>query len=179
VSNNFEQVSITLDTKYVSRVLKPNGKVKQSLLFTRTYRFNIPMDIVKGSQATEDSNRWAALGKQQLTALADQGIKQVTDMLAFDLSTEGRALSAQSNKGLKVTFKGKQYAGRELRKTDDFIWIQSGKNMAQSIQGYQPISGQPISGTPAPEVNIQVSTDAPATLNEAQNSEQKNKEVNN
>lgn len=167
ISSNFEQISITLNTNYVSRVLKPNGKVKQSILFFRSYRFHIPMDPKKGSHATEDSNRWAALGKEQLTALADQGIKQVTDMLAFDLSTEGRALSAQSNKGLKVTFKGKEYAGRELRKTDDFIWMQSGKNMAQSIQGYQPISGATVS--PAP---------APAAINTAQKSEQASQEVN-
>lgn len=166
ISSNFEQISITLNTNYVSRVLKPNGKVKQSILFFRSYRFHIPMDPKKGSHATEDSNRWAALGKEQLTALADQGIKQVTDMLAFDLSTEGRALSAQSNKGLKVTFKGKEYAGRELRKTDDFIWIQSGKNMAQSIQGYQPISGEPVSVAPTAETPKQTSTDNTAQKNE-------------
>ncbi len=150
ISNNFEQISLSMNVHYVVRTLKPNGKVKQSLIFTRLYRFNIPMDTVSGSMATEDSNRWAALGKQQLTDLADQSIKQVTDMLAFDFSTEGRALSAQSNKGLKATFKGKEYAGRTLRQTEDFIWVQTGKNMAQSIQGYQPISGLPASASAAP-----------------------------
>lgn len=150
ISNNFEQISLSMHVNYVSRVLKPNGKVKQSIIFTRLYRYNIPMDAISGSQATEDSNRWAALGKEQLTALADQSIKQVTDMLAFDFSSEGRALSEQSNKGIKVKFKGKEYAGKLVRQGDDFIWVQSGKAGAQTIQGYQPISGVPVSVSPAP-----------------------------
>lgn len=143
ISNNFETVSLTMTVQYLSSILKPNGKVKQNIVFSRIYKFNIPMDPIKGSLAEEDSNRWAALGSEQLIMLADQSIKQVTDMLAFDFSTEGRALSAQSNKGLNVTFKGKTYPGRVLRQTDDFIWVQSGKNWLQAINGYQPITGIP------------------------------------
>lgn len=151
ISNDFETVSLTMTVQYISTTLKPNGKTKQAYNFSRIYKFNIPMDPVKGSQATEDSNRWAELGSKQLMLLADQSIKQVTDMFAFDFSTEGRALSAQSNKGLKVTFKGNTYSGRELRRTEDFVWVQSGKDWAQTIQGYQPITGIPTEAINATE----------------------------
>ena len=157
VTQNFEQISITLDVKYVARVLKPNGSIGQSIIFSRIYRFNIPMDTISGSQATDDANRWVALGKEQLTVLANQSIKQVTDMLAFDFSTEGRALSVQSTQGLKVNFKGKVYKGRVLRQTEDYIWIQSGKDWTQTIQGYQPISGEPVSIPVEPAATEQVS----------------------
>ena len=83
ISNNFETVSLTMTVQYLSSTLKPNGKVKQNIVFSRIYKFNIPMDPIKGSLALDDSNRWAALGSEQLISLADQSIKQVTDMLAF------------------------------------------------------------------------------------------------
>jgi hypothetical protein len=143
MSSNFEQVSISMAVSYRARELKSNGKVKETYLFSRNYSFRIPMDKLPSSAATEDSQRWAALGKERLSALADQGIKQVTDMLAFDFSAEGRALSAQSNKGMSGTFKDKIYNGRILRQTEDYIWVQSGKNWMQTIQGIQPISGPP------------------------------------
>ena len=157
VTQNFEQISIALDVKYVARVLKPNGSIGQAMMFSRLYRFNIPMDAISGSMATDDANRWVALGKEQLTGLANHSIKQVTDMLAFDFSTEGRALSLQSNKGLKVNFKGKDYKGRVLRQTEDYIWIQSGKDWTQTIQGYQPISGNPADATVESAATEQVS----------------------
>ena len=144
MSSNFEQVSISMAVSYRARELKSNGKVKETYLFSRNYSFRIPMDKLPSSAATEDSQRWAALGKERLTALADQGVKQVTDMLAFDFSAEGRALAAQSNKGMSGTLKGKIYNGRVLRQTEDYIWVQSGKNWAQTIQGFQPISGPPL-----------------------------------
>ncbi len=144
MSSNFEQVSISMAVSYRARELKSNGKVKETYLFSRNYSFRIPMDKQPSSAATEDSQRWAALGKERLTALADQGVKQVTDMLAFDFSAEGRALAAQSNKGMSGTLKGKIYNGRVLRQTEDYIWVQSGKNWAQTIQGFQPISGPPL-----------------------------------
>jgi hypothetical protein len=143
MSSNFEQVSISMAVSYRARELKSNGKVKETYLFSRNYSFRIPMDKLPGSAASEDSQRWAALGKERLTALADQGIKQVTEMLAFDFSAEGRALSAQSNKGMSGTFKDKTYNGRILRQTEEYIWVQSGKNWMQTIQGIQPISGPP------------------------------------
>ena len=44
---------------------------------------------------------------------------------------------------MNVSFKGKTYPGRVLRQTDDFVWVQSGKNWSQVINGYQPITGIP------------------------------------
>lgn len=165
ISQNFEQVAINLDAKYVARALKPNGSIGQSIIFSRSYRFNIPMDAISGSQATADANRWVALGKEQLTELANQGIKQVTDMLAFDFSKEGRAVSLQSIKGQEINFKGKVYKGRVLRQTEDFIWVQSGKGRTQTIQGYQPITGKPFGTSIVPAITEQNSTEMSNEIN--------------
>ena len=156
IMNTFEQMSVSMRVQYLQRELKKNGKPKETYRFSRNYSFFIPMDKLTGGQATEDSVRWVGLGKDQLAALLDEGIKQVTEMFVYDFSAEGRALSLQPNNGMSGTLKGKKYAGRVLRQTEDFIWVQSGKKMYQTINGFQPITGVPA--TP-----VTVAVDAPAT----------------
>jgi hypothetical protein len=156
IMNTFEQMSVSMRVYYVQRELKKNGKPKETYLFNRNYSFLIPMDKLAGSQAAEDSMRWSGLGKDQLVALLDQGIKQVTEMFVYDFSPEGRALSLQPNKGMSGTLNGKKYVGRVLRQTEDFIWVQNGKKLYQTINGFQPITGVPAKPTA-------VATDAPVT----------------
>lgn len=150
LSNNFEAMSVSLNAQMVHREIKANGKPKVRARFGRNYVFNIPMQKVDGSNADEDAKRWIALGKPGLQTLVDRGIAQVTDMLVYDFSSEGRAESAKKvSGGEKASLNGRSFAGRQLRADSESVWTRIGNNWMQSITAYNPISGQPIAAVPS------------------------------
>lgn len=140
IASNFESITVSMQALYVERTVKDSGKIKESSIFSRNYSFELPLEVRQNSGADEDADRWVAIGKDGLAALLNQGVKQVSDMLAYDFSTEGRALAMQASSGKKTEFKGKQYKGTVLRETPDFIWVANGKSKARIIIGVQPVA---------------------------------------
>lgn len=150
LSNNFETMSVRLNARMDHREIKANGKPKVRARFSRSYVFNIPMEKVNGSNAEEDAKRWIALGKPGLQTLVDRGIEQVTDMLVYDFSSEGRAESAKKVRGgERASFNGRSYVGRQLRADSESVWTRVGNSWLQSITAYNPISGQPVAAMPS------------------------------
>ena len=136
IDSNFGTLSVSLLAQLVDRTLKPNGKVKTKVQFSRNYVFNFPL---AGALGDDNPQRWAGLGGERLGALLDQGIAQSTDMLVHDFSPAGRAESEQKVKREKATLKGATYAGRAIRQTEEWVWVRSGNGYLATLQGYQPV----------------------------------------
>lgn len=140
IASNFESITVSMQALYMQRTVKDSGKIKESSIFSRNYSFELPLQEKQGADADADADRWVAIGKDGLAALLNQGVGQIADMLAYDFSTEGRALAMQAAGGKKTEFKGKQYKGTVLRETPDYIWVANGKIKARSIIGVQPVA---------------------------------------
>lgn len=140
IASNFESITVSMQALYMQRSVKDSGKIKESSIFSRNYSFELPLQKIQSSSADQDADRWVAIGKEGLVALLNQGVKQVSDMLVYDFSAEGRALTAQGSTGKKTEFKGKQYKGTVLRETPEYIWVANGKSKARSIIGVQPVA---------------------------------------
>lgn len=152
IDSGFGSLSVSLLTQVVDRTVKPNGKVKTKILFSRNYAFRFPL---MGALGEDSPQRWAGMGATRLGALLDQGVNQATDMLVHDFSPAGRAEWAQKIKRESATVKGVTYPGRVVRQTDDWVWVRTGNAMVlATLQGYQPVDPN---ATPA------ASTDAAST----------------
>ncbi|CAA9337219.1 MAG: hypothetical protein AVDCRST_MAG71-2046 [uncultured Lysobacter sp.] len=136
IDSDFQQLSVTLTAQVVDRTVKPNGKVKTRYAFSRAYAFRFPLLADTG----ENLPRWIGAGGPHLAGLLDQGIEQTVDMLVYDFSAEGRAQWDQKIKRENVTLKGLMYAGLAVRKTDDWVWVRSGRNFMQTVHGYRPVT---------------------------------------
>ena len=139
IASDFESITVGMQALYIGRTVKDSGQIKQSSIFSRNYSFELPLQARQDSGADEDAERWVAIGKDGLVALLNQGVMQVSDMLAYDFSIEGRALAVQAPSVSKTEFKGKQYKGTVLRQTPDFIWVANGKSKTRNIIGVQPV----------------------------------------
>lgn len=127
-----------------SRERKSSGKYKVRSQFRRTYAFSFPID-----KPTKSAQPWVALGRAGLAAMMDQGITQVTDMIAYDFSDQGRSEWDRDNRKQFVRIKDHGYPGMPVRQEADFVWARTGKFDAQTLQGWQPLSGS-IAITPLP-----------------------------
>lgn len=161
VAGNFESMTVSMMAYYVQRTVKDSGKIKESIIFSRNYSFELPLSNIEGSGADEDADRWVAIGKDGLVALMNQGVKQVGEMLAYDFSTEGRNLAGIAKIGKTTQFKGKSYRGVLVREAPEYIWVASGKNKARSITGVQPVAEANATAVPAVDpATVQVMADA-------------------
>lgn len=152
IASNFESLTVSMQAYYVQRTVKDSGKIKESVVFSRNYSLELPLEKIQGSGADEDAVRWLAMGKDGLTALLDQGVRQVAEMLAYDFSTEGRAQLGNAKSGKSTQFHGKTYRGVVLRETPESIWVANGKNKSRSIIGVQPVMEPAAVPAPAPVV---------------------------
>ena len=157
IASNFESITVSMQALYMQRTVKDSGKIKESSIFSRNYSFEFPLQEMTGSNADADAGRWVAIGKDGITVLLNQGVTQIGEMLAYDFSTEGRALAMQATGGKKTEFKGKQYKGTVLRETPEFIWVANGKIKARSIIGVQPVADA------VPAVAAEVPAQTPAS----------------
>jgi len=160
IDSGFGTLSVSLLTQLVDRTVKPNGKVKTKILFSRDYAFRFPLT---GALSEDNPQRWAGMGAARLGALLDQGVNQATDMLVHDFSPAGRAEWGQKIKRESATVKGVTYPGRAVRQTDDWVWVRTGNAMViATLQGYQPVDPN---AAPAASVDAAAtaSASAPAT----------------
>ncbi|TDK23127.1 hypothetical protein E2F46_12245 [Luteimonas aestuarii] len=137
--NNFELLSVKLALQQVERSIRSNGKPRQKVLFTRTYAFNFPLSKIAGSGAEEDAARWLAFGEGPLASLLDLGIDQVTDMLVYDLSSEGRQEAGLPVRGHGGEVRGLSYGGRVVREHDDWIWLRAGPGAMRTLVAHSPV----------------------------------------
>lgn len=140
--NTFETMRVRMTVMLVDRERKPNGKVKERVRLLKTYTENFSISHLPGSYADQDAERWKSLGKDQLSALLDEGIDQITDMLVYDFSPAGRAESERKVKREKASLSGLTYPGRELRSGKDWVWVRTGWSQYSVINSYHPISSQ-------------------------------------
>lgn len=138
VDNKFENMVVRLDAQLVSREIKSNGKPKMRSRLASTYHFNFPIEKFDGETPEQTAARWTALGREPLSALLDTGIAQVTDMLAYDFSAEGRAERATPKRG-STTFKGQFFNGQQVRVGDAWVWSRMGKHSGDALHGYYPV----------------------------------------
>lgn len=140
IASNFESIKVSLQAYYLQRTVKDSGKIKESVIFSRNYSYELPLEKKQGSGADEDADRWVAIGKDGMATLIGIGIRQTADMLAYDFSIEGREQIANAKSGKTTQFYGKSYRGTVLRETPDYIWVANGKIKARSVIGVQPVA---------------------------------------
>lgn len=161
IDSDFEVLRVAMTVQFTDRSLKPNGKLKEVIRSARYYSFQFPMAHIGSNSPDQDAQRWLGMGKSKLQALLDQGITQVTDMVVYDFTAEGRLEAADSSKG-KV---------RQVRVNDDWYWARSGKN-GYMIRGDQRVGQGDNAATsvaataPAPSPAVAVAAD-PAPTNAA------------
>jgi hypothetical protein len=136
ITSNFEDLSVTVNAMWLDRSLKTNGKVKQKFHMMRTYAYRFPMEEVSGSGATEDSQRWVALGGAELSAMLDKGIDEVAAMVVYDLTPAGLAES-QDKKMRDVKMAGKVRRGRKVEVAPGQAWLRN----RFMLEGFHPIDG--------------------------------------
>jgi hypothetical protein len=131
---------------YVSQYrLQPgkNGKLGSKEVFGRQYDHSFVLKDAKAFKWEDNARRWAALGPERLHALALAGLEQVVQMFEYDLSEAGRAdaLEPPGNNrhrvGLAVSY------GRELRRTDEFIWVRGRGGAIHGIQSFDDAKPSP------------------------------------
>ena len=137
IDSGFAAMTVSLNTSIVDRTIKPNGKVKTKILFTRNYTMHLP--LAGPISEEENPQRWSGMGAARLGAVLDQAVVQVTDMLVHDFSAAGRAEWAQKIKRETATIKGISYPGRDVRHGDDWVWVRSGNGNYSTLQGYLPV----------------------------------------
>lgn len=151
MSYELEQLTVTLTASLIARTPKANGKYKAKSLFSRNYSFDFPMAPAAG-QGEQLMSQWRTLGNVGMSRLLDQGIDQVTDMLAYDFSPAGRAEWSMTGKGQVSTVAGRGYPGHQVRQGDGWVWVRLGKGWAQALQGHRPLDGAAIAALSAPAV---------------------------
>ncbi|TYT26385.1 hypothetical protein FZO89_09005 [Luteimonas viscosa] len=167
ILSSFEQLSVKVALSHVQRTARAGKKPKQKILFTRNYAFNFPLSTLAGDGADESAARWVAFGRQPLEALLDTGIDQVTDMLVYDLSTEGRDEAEQPIRGMSGTVGGQEFKGRVVREGDRWLWLRSGPGALRTLTGQHPVdetivAAMPVAAAPASPAEVGSDTPAPA-----------------
>lgn len=140
--NDFELLAVGLSASFVVREPRANGKPRTRSLFSRRYAYQFPLDDV-GLGADGDAGRWIAMGTPRLEAMLDRGIAHVADMLAYDLSAEGRVEAGEKVRRGSAQARGLQFNGRRLREGDGWVWVRSGNGTLQAVLGYEPVGDAP------------------------------------
>lgn len=153
LSYNLQNMYLSMNVQLVNRSVKPNGKFKDKWLWWRRYTFDFPLDPGHGTKADTNVRRWNAIGSAEMQRKLDLAVEQVTDMLVYDFSPEGRAegLRKVGRKELGK-FKDLTTFGRQLRSGEDWYWVRTGKGYLMSIRGVQPLKGDApwvVEGAPA------------------------------
>lgn len=167
IYNNFELMTVQMSVSSVNRTVKPDGKIKQKVVFFRNYVMQFPLDKIAGNNSLEDSQRWIALGKQGMAALLDAGVDQVVDMIVYDFSAQGRQESSVKAAHENADFHGKTYSGRKVRADPNWIWVRARGNVGlYGITGYYPLSGiasLPVAAPAAAPVAVPATTPPPGS----------------
>lgn len=139
VLSNFEQLTVKLALTHAERTARPGKKPKQKILFSRQYAYHFPLAPLDGHGPEENASRWESFGPDSLQSLLDTGIDQVTDMLVYDLSTEGRAEADLPIRGMSTTIAGHDFNGRAVRETERWVWLRAGPGALRTLVGQHPV----------------------------------------
>ena len=139
IDAKFENLVVQMHAHFIDRETKSNGKPKVRNRFSYAYHFNFPIDPIADEKPEQTAVRWSALGSAPLATLLDTGVTQVTDMLAYDFSAEGRAERATPKRG-STAFNGRVFNGQQVRTGKDWVWSRMGKHSGDALHGYYPVS---------------------------------------
>lgn len=154
-------LTVRIDATLENRERKRNGKYKVRPQFRHGYAFSFPI-----ANEAKTAQPWVDLGRAGLAQVLDQGVAQVTDMVAYDFSDAGRLEWDRDNRKQFVRLKDRGYPGMGIRQEADFVWVRTGKFDNQVVQGWQPLDG-PIAMAASAAASAPLApapaTDAPAT----------------
>ncbi len=149
------KLTVRIDATLENRERKGNGKYKFRSQFKHAYAFSFPI-----ANPAKTAQPWLDQGRAGLAALLDQGVAQVTDMIAYDFSDAGRAEWDRDNRKQFARVKDRGYPGLPIRQEADYVWVRTGKFDAQVVQGWQPLDA---SLAPAETAAAAVAAPAAAT----------------
>lgn len=174
IDAKFENLVVQVNAHLIDRETKSNGKPKVRNRLTYAYHFNFPIDQVDGEKPEQTAVRWSALGSAPLAMLLDTGVAQVTDMIVYDFSAEGRAERAVPKRG-STAFNGRMFNGQQVRTGKDWVWSRMGKHSGGALHGYYPVSPDAVrasvtaaaSPVPVDAVSVADAGAAPVSTTEA------------
>lgn len=117
IDGEFKMLTISLRAEVVDRSSKPSGKASAVPRAIHTYQY---VFTLLGERSADGMRDWQAFDASGLAALLDMGIAQVTDMLVYDFSVQGREMWAARPPAA---------VSREQARG----WIHSGKGLEQFI----------------------------------------------
>ncbi len=136
LNNDFTELRVKLFVQIIERRLRNNGtQFIDKARFNRIYSFSFQIE----DEGRDDNMQyWASLGENGMRAMADHGIEQVTDMLVYDFSPQGRREWRMTTLKKSARLKGRLYRGLPVRTTEDWVWVRTGTKQ-QGFEGYHPI----------------------------------------
>ena len=148
-SMDYEMTTLTVKivATLETRERKSNGKYKYRPQFKHTSALSFPI-----AQPNKTAQPWIALGKSSIVAMLEQGVAQVTDMMAYDFSDAGRAEWDRDNRKQYVHLKDRGFPGMGIRQEADYVWARTGKFDQQTVQGWYPVDGPVASPVVGPAV---------------------------
>lgn len=168
IQSDFEQLSVKVALSHVQRTARAGKKPKQKILFTRNYAFNFPLSPLEGDGTDETAARWVAFGRQPLEALLDTGIDQVTDMLVYDLSAEGRDEAGQPIRGLSGKVGGQEFNGRTVREGERWLWLRTGPGGLRTLVGQHPVDEGMVATMAVAASSVAAGSDTPVPAGSAE-----------
>ena len=139
MDSKFENLTVKLDAQRINRTLRSNGKPKVKLVDAFLYKYRFPIEHAPDNEPEQNALLWTQLGDGALPAMLDFGIVQVTDMVVYDFSSEGRAERLIPKRG-STAFGGKSFDGQQVRVGDHWVWTRMGKSYGNALHGYYPVS---------------------------------------
>jgi hypothetical protein len=132
---NFSELRTKLFVQIVERRLKGNGRISDNDSFNRTYSFAFQ---IEDEGHDENLRYWSGFQQSELEAMLEEGIAQVTDMIAYDFSPAGRHEWRANTLQKLARLKGRMYRGLPVSETPDWVWVRTGTKL-QGFEGYRPI----------------------------------------
>ena len=152
-------LTVNLVATLENRERKSSGKYKYKTQFRHTYAFSFPI-----AKSDKTAAPWVALGRDGLATLLDQGIAQVSEMVAYDFSDKGRSEWDRDNRKQFVRLKDRGFPGSGVRQEADYVWARVGKaDFNQVLQGWQPLDGTPVQVAKAATPVLATAAAAPVT----------------
>ncbi|CAN7249553.1 hypothetical protein LJR143_000945 [Pseudoxanthomonas sp. LjRoot143] len=161
MDSKFENLTVRLDAQRINRTLRSNGKPKVKLVDAFLYKYRFPIEHAPDNEPEQNAQLWTQLGDGALPAMLDFGIVQVTDMVVYDFSSEGRAERLIPKRG-STAFGGKSFDGQQVRVGDHWVWTRMGKSYGHALHGYYPVSATARPMPASTPVQADAATAAPA-----------------
>lgn len=167
LTNKFDEVIVRVSVILLDRQAKSNGKIKVKYSHSRNYAYTVILQPGVKQSANAGAEDVTQMGKDQLTAMIDDGIDGVIEVLNISLSAEGKAKLAKGGKSGQYVVGEKKVRGMVFAKNSDNrdVFFQKGLNnffVIAKAEPFVPATQKTTAATIATSVDTSVDTSVQA-----------------